>query len=94
MLNKFQQSIAKTRAKIREANRLTAVMFRQVKERKEKGNAGLELLLDDIAAETGLAITTENMPTIMIYVQQFLEDQARKKQEPDGDVEGMHDFPI
>ncbi|SRR5216684_1597595 len=94
--NTFQQSIAKTRTKIREANRLAALMFRQVKRDKERANTNIELLLDQIVFETGLEMKPENMPTIMAYVTQFVEDQARKKEEsePEGDVDGMKDFPL
>lgn len=92
MNNKFQQSIAKTRAKITEGNRLAAKMVRDIRNKKEQGNVGLELFLDDLVAETGIELKPETMPTVLLYVQQFLEDN--KKQEPDEDVDGMKDFPL
>jgi hypothetical protein len=90
MNNNFQQSIARARAKIGEGNRLAAKMVRDIRRNKERANTNLELLLDELVAETGIELKTENMPTIMIFVQQFLEDQKRK--EPDGDVDGMKDY--
>ena len=95
-MNIFQQSIGKTRAKIQEANRLKAVMLRQIKTDRGRGNATLELLLDDIVAETGLELKPENMPTIMAYVTQFIEKQQRRKEALTevGDDDGMQDFPI
>lgn len=91
--NQFQLSIAKARAKMHEARRLAGVMIRHIKADNAKAETNLELLLDEIAAETGLSITTENMPTIMIYVEQFIKDQQQRKEEADGDDGGMEDLP-
>jgi len=93
-MNIFQRSIRRTRAKMHEANRLAGVMLRQIKADKEHANTNLELLLDHITAETGLELKAENMPTIMAYVKQFIEDQQRKKEGLMGDDEGMTEFPL
>jgi hypothetical protein len=91
-MNIFQQSIAKVRRKMHEANRLTAVMRRQIRQERQQANVNLELLIDEIVAETGIELKPENMPTIMICLQQFLKDRQRK--EDDGDHDGMKDFPL
>lgn len=91
MNSKFQQSIARARAKIAEANRLAAKMVRDIKADKERANTNLELLIDDIVAETAIPLTTENLPLIAFYVEQFVKDQQK---EPDGDVDGMKDYPL
>jgi len=95
-MNIFKQSIARTRAKLHEANRLAGVAMKQIKAEKEQANANIELLLDEIVAQTGLELTTANLPTILAYVTAFAEDQRRRKEEglDAGDVEGMKDFPI
>jgi hypothetical protein len=95
MSNLLQQSIARTRAKMHELGRRFAVAAQKEKRDKELANSNLALLLDEIAAETGLDITKKNLPTIMLYVQQFASDQQKRKGNSDGvDPEGMADFPI
>jgi anion-transporting ArsA/GET3 family ATPase len=91
-MNIVQQSIAKARRKMHEANRLVAVAVKQIKKDRERSNANLELLLDQIVAETGIELKPENMPTVMVYVQQFLKDQQQSQ--PDDDGDGMKDFPV
>jgi len=93
-MNILQQSIARTRRALHERNRLVRVMTRQIKAEKEHSNTNLELLLDDIVAHTGLELKPENMPTIMTYLMRFAEEQQRRREEPDGDVDGMKDFPL
>lgn len=94
-MNQLQQSIDKTRRKMHEARRLAGVMMRQIKTEKEKTNAQVEWLLDEIAAETGLKITPENMESIMTYVQEFVKDQQKRKEEADGGGESdFTDFPL
>lgn len=79
--NAFQQSIARARRKIHEANRLTGVMSRQVKDDRALAQANLELFLDELQAETGLDVSKkENWPTVMIYVEQFLHDQEERRE--------------
>jgi hypothetical protein len=92
-MNIFQQSIARTRATMREYDRLRAIALRQIKENREKANANVELLLDEIVAETGIELKPENMPIIMVYVARFIEHQRRRREAMiEGDDEGMKDF--
>jgi hypothetical protein len=93
-MNIFQQSIARTRAKMHEAKRLAGVALRDIKADRAQTQTNLELLLDHIVAETGLELTPANMPTIVAYVSGFIEDQQRNKEDAFGDVGGMRDFPI
>ena len=90
-MNIFQQSIARTRAKMHEANRLARVMVRRIKADRAHANTNLELLLDQIVAETGIELKPENMPTIMTYVTQFIESQ---QQQAGHDGDGMRDYPL
>jgi hypothetical protein len=94
-MNIFQQSIGNTRKKMMEANRLAVVMLQRIKADREHASTNLELLLDSIVAETGLELKPDNMPTIMAYVKQFIEDQHRRKEglSEVGD-DGMQDFPL
>ena len=93
MMNIFKQSIARTRAKLHEAQRLRSVAMGQIKADREQANANIELLLDEIATHTGLEITPANLPTIVAYVAAFAEDQRRRKEGMnEGDVDGMKDF--
>jgi hypothetical protein len=94
MRNMFQQSIARTRAKIGEVMRLTRTMAKQVKQERTAAATNLELLIDEICAETGIEMTPKNLPTIMLYVQQFLADQQRRRENSDEGDGGMHDFPL
>lgn len=93
MNNIFQQSIARTRATLHEHNRLKAIALRQIKEDKQRANANLELLLDEIVAEIGIEMTPHNLPTILLYVQRFIDHQQQRKEEMfEGDPDGMKDF--
>lgn len=94
-LNLFQQSIARTRKAINEANRLAAKMMRDSRRKRSQAETNLELFLDELAAE-GVEISEENLPTIVIFVQRFVADQQRRKEElaSDGGEDGMKDFPL
>lgn len=88
-----QQSIAKTRRLLFERKRQIALAIKHARQNEQKRNAALELLVDDVCAETGLKFTQENMPTIALFVKQVIKDQRLGSSEDD-DPEGMSDFPL
>jgi hypothetical protein len=91
----FQQSIQKTRNKVYEVCRLIAATKKRAKKDDAQATTRLELLLDEICAETGLKMSEENLPTIMLFVQQFITDQQKRKSNSNGvDPDGMSDFPL
>jgi hypothetical protein len=95
-MNNAQESIVKTRTKIHKVNRLVRTMFRQIKEDNRHAETNLELFLDDLAAE-GVVMSKDNIPNIMVYVRQFIEDQARKKEAATPDEtsdDHFQDFPL
>ena len=79
--NAFQQSIAKTRRQLHEANRVTGIMTRRVKEDRALALTNLTLFLDTLQQETGIDVNKEeNWPTVVIYIEQFLEHQAARRE--------------
>jgi hypothetical protein len=84
-MNFIQQSIQKTRAKLRELCRVVAITKTQIKKEHKQAETQLELLLDEIVQETGLKPTRKNLPTLLLYVSQFVADQQKRK--ADGDPE-------
>jgi len=88
-MNIFQQSIFKTRSAMHDAKKQVGLALKRMRADKQQAQTQLELLIDEICAETGLKPTPENLPTIMLYVTRFVEDQ---RQQTDGDSEGMQDY--
>ena len=88
----IQQSIANTRKKLHEFNRLVRIARRRNKDENASAQTNLELLIDHLVAETGIELTEENLPTIVIYVREFLQSQQQQRVE--GDPDGMKDFPF
>jgi hypothetical protein len=92
-MNIFQQSIARTRATLHEYNRLRGIVAKRIKADHEKANANLELLIDEIVAETGIELTPQTFPIIAFYVARFVDHQRQRKEESfEGDYGGMKDF--
>jgi hypothetical protein len=99
MPNFIQQSILRTRLLVGAINKRRALNNKRAKEDAERGNTQLELMIDEISAETGLSTADKkDWPAIAMHVEQVLMDAKRRKeeseQEPDGDVGGMKDFPL
>jgi hypothetical protein len=81
-MNFIQQSIQRTREKLHELKRLKAVVARQVKDEQAQKNTLFETLVDTICAETGLRCENpEDLPFILIHVEQVLKDVKRRKAE-------------
>lgn len=98
-MNFIQQSIQRTRLLMGAINRQRALNAKRKREDEERVNTSLELMIDEITAETGLSVADKrDWPSILMHVEQVVMDAKRRKEEaekePEGDVGGMSDFPL
>jgi hypothetical protein len=83
-MNLIQQSIQRTRDKLREFSRTKAVVTRQVKDERERKAALIEQITDEVCFHTGLRVENDtDLPLIMLHVEQILLDVRRRKAEED-----------
>jgi hypothetical protein len=64
-----------------ELSRVRAVRARQDREASAHATTQLELLIDTICAETGLRPTRENLPTFLMFIEHFFEQQAAQREQ-------------
>jgi hypothetical protein len=91
-MNAIQRSIQKTRLLLTERKRQIAVAIKQSRQAAQQRETQLELLVDTVCAETGLPLTTENMPAIALFVRQAIADQHRTSDEDDEGGMQDHNF--
>jgi len=89
-MNSFiQNSIRKTRLAFMRMQHQSAIVRKCNKEKTEQSSAALELILDDIAAETNLPITEENLPIFAMFVKGILADRENAHEQPEWDGESF-----
>jgi hypothetical protein len=82
MPNLVQQTIQKTRVKMHELNRQFAHFIKRSKDEDEARNTSLEMLLDEVCAETGLRVENEkDHPAIVMHGRQVMAAIKRRKEE-------------
>ena len=77
----FQQSIAATRKRIHEMNRLSGVAARRARQEEAEARAKLELFLDELVQETGLDLSKqENYPTMVVFLSDWLRHNEKMRE--------------
>jgi hypothetical protein len=88
-MNFVQRSILKTREAIFNMQRRAALTRKHDRQQEERSSAAMELLIDDIVADTGLELSEKNLPTIALFVQGILQDRANANEEKEWDGESF-----
>jgi hypothetical protein len=83
-MNFIQQSIQRTREKLREFNRVKATITKQVRDDTERKNTMLEQVIDEVCFHTGLRCENpEDISAIRLHTEQVLLEARRRKAEED-----------
>ncbi len=86
----IKNSIKKFNTKLFQHRREVAVRLRQKRQREEAEAGALEILIDDVLYQSGIAPTKTNLPLITALVQQVVRDARGQHQEED-DPGGISD---